>query len=122
MDYGSGLMDTTVTDMFGNPLKLGDCISYPGRVGSSLFVNLAIFISRKTNGKIQVAIPSTKTVIGESGSEVKEVTRKTSVEVLDRVIKVPDSFLSNVGMSDEMQHESYRLLGIQDDVLSGVVK
>lgn len=115
-------MANVVIDMFGNPLKLGDCISYPGRVGSSLFVNLAIFISRKTNGKIQVAIPSTKSVNGDSGHEVKEVTRKTSVEVLDRVIKVPDSFLSNIGMSEDMQHESYRLLSIQDDVLSGVLK
>lgn len=106
-------------DMFGNPIRKGDFISYPGRTGSSLFVNLAVYLKDKPNGKIQVVIPSTKWTRDDEGRGFYEETfRKTSVEILDRVIKIPDSFLGNDGMNEVMTRKSIKLREIQDRVLN----
>ena len=111
------------TDMFGNPLVIGDFISYPGRTGSSLFVNLAVYLKSKPNGRIQVAIPSTKWVVDSDGVGRNENTfRKTSVEMLSRVIKVPYSFLGNTGMSDNMSRIAFRLLEVQEKILNNDYK
>ena len=115
-------MINVITDMFGNTLRRGDFISYPGRAGSSLFVNLAVYLTRKPNGKIQVAIPSIKTKITDDGEVIqRKVTRKASVGVLDRIIKVPDSFLSNINMESHVKSKIERLLLIQHDALEGAL-
>ncbi len=108
------------TDMFGNSLRRGDFLCYPGRTGSSLYVNLAVFYKNKLNGKIQVIIPSVRWDRDDEGhSFQEEVYRKTSVEVLDRVIKIPNEYFHNDNITTELCSKATKLVDIQEKVLEG---
>ena len=105
-------MQETPIDMFGNPLIKGDLISYPGRLGSNLYVNLGIFLCIKSNiQKIQI-IKINNNILGKEG-------RKTSLNVLERVIKLPFIYLSQYYSIPDLEIAKAKLISIRNSVING---
>ena len=83
-------------DMLGSEIAIGDIIAYPGRVGSSLFVHMAVVLGRKENGKIKIGI-----VKKHDGTDGQVFIKKTSIGKLNRAIIIPlDSIRGNYVNSD----------------------
>jgi len=105
-------MQEIPTDMFGNPLIKGDLISYPGRSGSNLYVNLGIFLRVKDNiQKIQIV---------KINNDISEKEgRKTSLNVLERVIKLPFVYLNQYHHFSDLEIIKSKLISIRNSVMSG---
>lgn len=111
------------SDMFGNNIEPGDYISYPGRSGSSLFVNLAVVLKLMDNGKIQVVIPVVKFIRGEDcGIRIIESSnRKTMIQVLERVTVIPDLYIESERIMDDLADKEFNniLINVKHRIMNG---
>ena len=89
---------TVAKDMYGNEIKTGDYINYPGRYSSSIYMRTAKVLNIETKmdsyNKEFILIHVVVLLDFEEG-QVKPRIKKTSIYCLDRTTIIPKSYVEN---------------------------